>query len=62
MSLESHIAELRHKHALLEDKVRVAVSAHDPKLDPEINKLKKKKLALKDQIAALRLSSAIPAE
>lgn len=55
MSLNAHLEELRKKHATLSDEVETAqrtLSADDS----EIVKLKKQKLALKEQIT--RLSSS----
>jgi hypothetical protein len=49
MSIESHVAALRSKHA--EADRQVAELERSPSADPfEINDAKKRKLALKDQI------------
>jgi hypothetical protein len=52
MTLNSHIEELRRKHAALEAKVEEAFS-HPGASDQEITELKKKKLRLKEEIARL---------
>ncbi|GAA4528205.1 YdcH family protein [Chelativorans composti] len=55
MSLEAHLAELQRKHGELERQLDAAM--RHPSVDPlEIADLKRRKLALKDQIEKLRLS------
>ncbi|MEQ8295092.1 MAG: DUF465 domain-containing protein [Nitratireductor sp.] len=49
MSLASHLEELRRKHGELERKIDEAL-AHPSVDDLEINRLKRRKLALKDEI------------
>ncbi len=55
MSLQSHLAELQKRHSELEDKIEEAMSS--PSVDDaEIVVLKRRKLALKDEIVRLRSS------
>ncbi|MVA96391.1 DUF465 domain-containing protein [Nitratireductor sp. CAU 1489] len=49
MSLASHLEELRRKHGELERAIDEAL-AHPSVDDLEINRLKRRKLALKDEI------------
>ncbi|PSM19097.1 MULTISPECIES: YdcH family protein [Nitratireductor] len=49
MSLASHLEELRRKHGELEREIDEAL-AHPSVDDLEINRLKRRKLALKDEI------------
>ena len=57
MNLNSHIEELRRKHAALEAKVEEAF-AHPGASDQEITELKKKKLRLKEEIVRLEAQEA----
>jgi hypothetical protein len=50
MPLNAHIAELKRRHELLERELEAALN-HPSADDTEINKLKRKKLRLKDEIA-----------
>lgn len=53
MSLTSHIEELQRKHSELDREIAEAIT--HPSTDPiEINRLKRRKLALKDAIEKLR--------
>ncbi|MEQ9178876.1 MAG: DUF465 domain-containing protein [Nitratireductor sp.] len=54
MSLASHLEELRRKHGDLERKIDEAL-AHPSVDDLEINRLKRRKLALKDEIEKMEL-------
>ncbi|MEO9614187.1 MAG: DUF465 domain-containing protein [Nitratireductor sp.] len=54
MSLASHLEELRRKHGELERKIDEAL-AHPSVDDLEINRLKRRKLALKDEIEKMEL-------
>lgn len=54
MSLESHLAELQRKHGDLERAIDEALS-HPSTDGLEIADLKRRKLALKDEIEKLRL-------
>ncbi|WP_340108423.1 YdcH family protein [Pikeienuella sp. HZG-20] len=52
MSLSSHLAELRRKHANLEQKIEMEMRS--PAADElQISKLKREKLRLKDEISRL---------
>lgn len=53
MSLESHLAELQRKHGELEERLDRALT-HPSTDDLEIVTLKRRKLALKDEIEKLR--------
>jgi hypothetical protein len=54
MSLESHIAELQRKHSELERELDQAL-LHPSIDDVEISTLKRRKLAIKDEMEKLRL-------
>ena len=54
MSLESHLAELQRKHGDIERQIDEAM-AHPSVDDLEIAKLKRRKLAIKDQIEKLQV-------
>lgn len=53
MSLESHLAELQRKHGDIERQIDEAM-AHPSVDDLEIAKLKRRKLAIKDEIEKLQ--------
>lgn len=53
MSLASHLAELQRKHGAIERQLNEAM-AHPSTDNLEIAELKRRKLALKDQIERLR--------
>ena len=55
MSLESHLAELQRKHGEIEQEIDEAM-AHPSVPDAEIAELKRRKLAIKDEIYKLRIS------
>ena len=55
MSLESHLAELQRKHGEIEQEIDEAM-AHPSVTDLEIAELKRRKLAIKDQIHRMRVS------
>lgn len=58
MSIESHLAELRRRHAALEAEIRNAL-AH-PSMDSlEIADMKRRKLILKDEINRLRSQATL---
>ncbi len=53
MSLKGHIAELSRRHQLIEKQIE-AENTH-PSTDPaKVNKLKRKKLQLKDELTKLQ--------
>lgn len=52
MSLESHIAELRRKHTEIEREIDEALG-HPSVDDLEISRLKRRKLAIKDEMEKL---------
>lgn len=52
MSLESHIEELKRRHSDLEREINEAL-AHPSTDDLEITRLKRRKLAIKDQMEML---------
>lgn len=54
MSLESHLAELQRKHGEIEQEIDEAM-AHPSVTDLEIAELKRRKLAIKDQIHRMRV-------
>lgn len=54
MSLTSHLAELQRKHGDIEREIDEAMS-HPSVDDLEIAKLKRRKLAIKDQIEKLQV-------
>ncbi|MEX0954247.1 MAG: DUF465 domain-containing protein [Rhizobiaceae bacterium] len=54
MSLESHLAELQRKHGEIEQEIDEAM-AHPSVTDLEIVELKRRKLAIKDQIHKVRV-------
>lgn len=54
MSLASHLAELERKHGDLEREIDEAM-AHPSYDDLEIARLKRRKLAIKDEIEKLRI-------
>jgi hypothetical protein len=55
MSLQSHLAELQKRHTELEEKIDAAMAS--PSVDDtEIVTLKRRKLALKDEIVRLKTS------
>jgi hypothetical protein len=54
MSLESHLAELQRKHGEIEQEIDEAM-AHPSVTDLEIAELKRRKLAIKDQIHKMRV-------
>jgi hypothetical protein len=55
MSLQSHLAELQKRHSELEEKIDEAMAS--PSVDDsEIVVLKRRKLALKDEIVRLKSS------
>ncbi|MFZ1679912.1 MAG: DUF465 domain-containing protein [Rhizobiaceae bacterium] len=53
MALESHIVELKRKHTEMERALADAMQ-HPSASDAEINDLKRRKLALKDEIERLK--------
>ncbi|WP_157020348.1 YdcH family protein [Mesorhizobium xinjiangense] len=53
MSLSSHLEELQRKHGEIERKIDEAL-AHPSSDDLEISSLKRRKLALKDEIERLK--------
>lgn len=53
MSMESHIAELQRRHAALDREIHDAL-AHPSVDDLQVTELKRKKLALKEEIERLR--------
>ena len=53
MAVESHLVQLRRKHAVLEAKIEGWEKTHNPALWPDIQRGKREKLRLKDEIAAL---------
>lgn len=57
MSLASHLAELQKRHGEIEDQINQAMSSPSAD-DMEIVSLKRRKLALKDQIHKLRTAPA----
>lgn len=58
MSLESHLAELQRRHGDLERKIDEALM--HPSVDNlEIVELKRRKLAIKDEIERLRTQTAV---
>jgi hypothetical protein len=54
MSLESHLAELQRKHGEIERELDEAMT-HPSVTDMEIAELKRRKLAIKDEIYKLRV-------
>jgi hypothetical protein len=54
MSLESHLAELQRKHGEIEQEIDEAMT-HPSVTDLEIAELKRRKLAIKDQIHRMRV-------
>ncbi len=54
MSLESHLAELERKHGEIEREIDQA-RLHPSASDAEIVKLKRRKLAIKDEIHKIRI-------
>ncbi|MCO5057989.1 MAG: YdcH family protein [Rhizobiaceae bacterium] len=55
MSLASHLAELQRKHGDLEREIDDAMN-HPSVDDFELSRLKRRKLAIKDEIEKLRLT------
>jgi hypothetical protein len=55
MSLESHLAELQRKHGEIEQEIDEAMT-HPSATDMEIIELKRRKLAIKDEMYKLRVS------
>ncbi|MCC0037696.1 MAG: YdcH family protein [Brucellaceae bacterium] len=55
MSLASHLAELQRKHGDLEREIDDAMN-HPSVDDLELSRLKRRKLAIKDEIEKLRLT------
>ncbi|GAB5506900.1 MAG: DUF465 domain-containing protein [Rhizobiaceae bacterium] len=53
MSLESHLAELKRKHGEIEQEIDEALT-HPSATDSEIAELKRRKLAIKDEIFRMR--------
>lgn len=53
MSLESHLAELHRKHGEIEREIDEALT-HPSATDLEIAELKRRKLAIKDEIYKIR--------
>lgn len=53
MSLDAHIAELKRKHGELEKEISEALASPSAD-DTEITRLKRRKLALKDQMERLK--------
>ncbi len=60
MSLQTHLVELEKKHHALETALSKAM-AHPSISDVELAEMKRRKLLLKDEIARLRGSLAVPA-
>ena len=58
MSIEAHLAELERRHRALEAEIDEARS-HLSVDDLEIAQLKRRKLLVKDEIARLRLDTAV---
>jgi hypothetical protein len=58
MSMQSHLAELQRRHQALEAEITEA-RAHPSTDDLKIAELKRRKLQVKDEIARLRLDSAV---
>jgi len=56
MSLVSHLAELNRKHSEIEREIDEAL-AHPSTDDHQINVLKRRKLAIKDEIAKISLQA-----
>ena len=54
MALESHLAELQRKHGEIEREIDEAMT-HPSISDGEIAELKRRKLAIKDQIHKIRV-------
>ena len=59
MSLESHLAELQKRHSEIEQQLDQALN-HPSVDDTAIGTLKRRKLALKDEIHRLRLNGEKP--
>jgi len=57
MSLANHLEELQRRHGDMERKIVDAMNHHPSVDDLEIVDLKRRKLALKDEIEKLRASS-----
>lgn len=58
MSMESHIAELQRRHAALDREIHDAL-AHPSVDDLQVTELKRKKLALKEEIERLKAPPAL---
>jgi len=58
MSMQTHLAELERRHQALEAEISEA-RAHPSTDDLTIAELKRRKLQVKDEIARLRLNTAI---
>ena len=58
MSMESHIAELQRRHAALDREI-VEAMAHPSVDDLQVTELKRKKLALKEEIERLKSPQSI---
>lgn len=58
MSMESHIAELQRRHAALDREI-VDASAHPSVDEVQVTELKRKKLALKEQIERLKTPASV---
>ncbi len=54
MTIQSHLVELERKHRALEKELSKAI-AHPSTTDDEIAALKRRKLALKDEISKFRV-------
>ena len=58
MSLESHLAELERKHGEVDRELGEAM-AHPSMDDLEISRLKRRKLAIKDEMEKIRASETL---
>jgi len=58
MGIQTHLAELEHRHQALEEEITEAL-AHPSTDDLKIAELKRRKLQLKDEIARLRQDASI---
>ncbi len=58
MSMESHIAELQRRHAALDREIHDAL-AHPSVDEVQMTELKRKKLALKEQIERLKAPMSV---
>lgn len=56
MSKETHLSELERRHKVLEDTLHAAMTSPSTD-DAELNKLKRRKLQIKDEIARLKGTS-----